>query len=147
MRDKIIYFAYKAKFLMESSIDGLCLFVQTSLLFVDSPIFANLLFLCCLNSWMCFNSSCLSYIDMSLCVCDKEVVNLVSIYHSCESISVPNFLLWLFISFIFVSVCPNLFSWYTFYKVHTIKYHLKNLWFFIVSNIYKTIYYKTNSSI
>ena len=43
------------------------------------------------------------------------------------SISVPNFLLWLFISFIFVSVCPNLFSWYTFYKVHAIKYHLKNL--------------------
>ena len=132
MRDEIIYFAYKAKFLMESSIDGLCLFVQTSLLFVDSPIFANLLFLCCLNSWMCFDSSCLSYIDMSLCVCDREVVNLVSIYHSCEHFCTI-FLRWLFISFIFVSVCPNLFSWYTFYKVHAIRYHLNNRWFFIVS--------------
>ena len=109
MRDEIIYFAYKAKFLMESSIDGLCLFVQTSLLFVDSPIFANLLFLCCLNSWMCFDSSCLSYIDMSLCVCDWEVVNLVSIYHSCEHFCTKFFALAFYLIYLCISLSQFIF--------------------------------------
>ena len=99
--NQLLFSTHTRGSIMKPSIDGLCQFVQT-LLLADSPIFANLF--CVLVQL----AKAFLVLGMWLYVCAWKVVNLVSIYHWYEHFCTI-FCFPLFIAFIFVSVCLNLF--------------------------------------